>query len=184
MIQDINVNIDYDKLVSDFYDLDIDNLLKDEPFQIAVQCRKETKKASQLYESCGSLIFDWKEYEKNPVGRIPLRKDKLKEQDFTETCDLFENTYIDTVIKTIKQQHNVVRGRFMLMKHKTCLTMHVDKTKRIHIPIYTNKDCMMIINDNICRMPYGKTYLVDTTVPHTALNASKDPRVHLVFCLA
>ena len=184
MIQDINVNIDYDKLVKDFYDLDIDNLLKDEPFQIAVQCRKDTEKATQLYESCGSLIFDWKEYEKNPVGRIPLRKDKLKEQDFTETCDLFGNTYIDTVIQTIKQQHNVVRGRFMLMKHKTCLTMHVDKTKRIHIPIYTNKDCMMIINDNICRMPYGKTYLVDTTVPHTALNASKDPRVHLVFCLA
>ena len=43
---------------------------------------------------------------------------------------------------------------------------------------------MMIINDKVCRMPFGKTYLVDTTIPHTALNASKDPRVDLVFCLA
>jgi hypothetical protein len=115
MIQDIDINIDYEKLVKSFYDLDIDNLLNVEPFQVATQCRKETEKASQLYESCGSLIFDWKEYEKNPVGRIPLRKDKLKEQDFTETCDMFKNTYIDTVIQCIKQQHNVVRGRFMLM---------------------------------------------------------------------
>lgn len=184
MIQELDIFVNHEKLVSSFYDLDIDNLLQTDPFQIAVQCRKETEKASQLHESCGSLIFDWQAYEKNPVGRIPLRKDKLKEQDFTETCDLFKDTYINTVIDRINQKYPIVRGRFMLMKHKSCLTMHVDKTKRIHIPIYTNNDCMMIIDDKICRMPFGKTYLVDTTIPHTALNASKDPRVHLVFCLA
>ena len=81
MIQDLDIFLDYEKLVESFYDLGIDELLQQEPFQIAVQCRKQTDKASQLHESCGSLIFDWKEYEKNPVGRIPLRKDKLKEQD-------------------------------------------------------------------------------------------------------
>ena len=183
MIQDLDIFLDYEKLVESFYDLGIDELLQQEPFQIAVQCRKQTDKASQLHESCGSLIFDWKEYEKNPVGRIPLRKDKLKEQDFSRICDIFKNTYIETLINSINEIHPIVRGRFMLMKHKTCLTMHVDKTKRIHIPIYTNKDCMMIINEQICKLPFGKTYLVDTTIPHTALNASKDPRVHLVFCL-
>jgi hypothetical protein len=180
----INLNIDYDRLVETFYNLDLDTLLDADPFQLAVQCREHTNKASQLYESCGSLFFDWQAYEKNPTGKMPLRKDKLKEQDFIKTCDLFQNTYIENVIDTLKSQHNIVRGRFMKMKHKTCLTMHVDKSKRIHIPIYTNNDCMMIINENIVRMPFGSTYLVDTTVPHTALNASKNSRVHLVFCIA
>lgn len=180
----IDIDIDHQKLLDCFYELNIDTMLDTDPYQIAVQCRKNTEKASQLHESCGSLFFDWQAYEKNPNGKMPLRKDKLKETDFVETCDIFKNTYIDTVIDQLKQQYPIVRGRFMKMKHKTCLTMHVDKSKRIHLPIYTNENCMMIIDNQIVRMPFGQSYYVDTTVPHTALNASKNNRVHLVFCIA
>lgn len=180
----LDLNIDYDKLLKTFNDLNIDSILDREPFQVAVQCRQDCDKASQLYESCGSLIFDWKAYEQNPVGKLPLRSKILKETEFVEICDLFKGTYIEDVIKEIKSSYPIVRGRFMKMKHKTCLTMHTDKSKRIHIPIYTNNDCMMIVNDEIIKLPYGNTYFVDTTVPHTALNASKDSRVHLVFCIS
>lgn len=180
----LDFNINYDSLLECFYNLDIDNMLDKDPFQLAVQCRKNNlDKTSQLYESCGSLFFDWQAYERNPSGKMPLRKDKFKETDFSETCDIFKGTYIESVIDTIKQQYPIVRGRFMKMMHKTCLTMHTDKSKRIHIPIYTNKNCLMIVNGEIIHMPFANTYLVDTTVPHTALNASKDSRVHLVFCI-
>lgn len=180
----LDLKIDYDKLLQTFIDLDIDNILDKEPFQVAVQCRKDCDMASQLYESCGSLIFDWKSYEQNPVGKLPLRSTIFKETDFTETCNIFVGTYIDDAINILKEQFPIVRGRFMKMKHKTCLTMHKDKSKRIHIPIYTNKDCMMILDNNIVSLPFGSAYLVDTTVPHTAINASKDSRVHLVFCIS
>lgn len=185
MIKNLDVNIDYNKLYQEYVNLDIDNLLSSNYNlkQIAVQCRQDAPKESQLTESCGSLHIDWIEYEKNPVGKLPLRKKIYKENQFDKICDLFVNTEFEKLIQQISLQYKVVRGRFMLLQHKTCLTYHKDSSKRIHIPIYTNENCMMIINDIVYRMPFGNTYLVDTTVPHTALNASKDPRVHLVFCL-
>lgn len=183
-VEELNFTIDYNTLLKTFKNLNIDDLLDKEPFQVSVQCRQNSDKASQLYEGCGSLIFDWIKYEENPIGKLPLRQETLKEKDFIETCDLFKNTYIEEVINTIKKQYPIVRGRFMKMKHKTCLSMHTDASKRIHIPIYTNENCMMIVNNTIVNLPYGKTYLVDTTYPHTAINASKDSRVHLVFCIS
>jgi hypothetical protein len=183
-VNELDFDIDYNKLFTTFLDLGLDNILDIEPFQVAVQCRSGSDKASQLHESCGSLVFDWKKYEQNPTGKLPLKDHLLKETDFTETCDLFKNTYIETVIDQIKNKFPIVRGRFMKMKHKTCLSMHSDKSKRIHIPIYTNENCMMIVDSNIVKLPFGKTYLVDTTYPHTAINASKDSRVHLDFCIS
>ena len=41
----------------------------------------------------------------------------------------------------------------------------------------------MVIDDKVCRIPYGGVYKVDTTKVHTAINASKILRTHLVFCL-
>tara|TARA_R100000030_G_scaffold75431_1_gene58536 strand:- start:452 stop:703 length:252 start_codon:yes stop_codon:yes gene_type:complete len=41
----------------------------------------------------------------------------------------------------------------------------------------------MVIDDKVHRLPFGSTYSVDTTKKHTALNASKLLRTHLVFCL-
>jgi|TARA_B110000503_G_scaffold101559_1_gene151738 hypothetical protein len=180
----VDIDIDYTLLVEDFYKLNLDELLNQDPFQLAVQCRSNTNKASQLYESCGSLIFDWQEYEKNPIGKLPLRKQIFKESEFVEVCDIFKDTYIKTVVNLLKERYPIVRGRFMKMKHKTCLSMHSDSSPRIHVPIYTNPGCMMIVNDTIVRMPINNTYFVDTTVPHTALNASKNDRVHMVFCIS
>jgi len=191
MLKEIDIDLDYDKIVEEYYKLDIDYMLKGEHNnlkQVALQCRKETALDEQLTESCGSLYFDWIAYEKNPVGPIPIRKtDKdgypaLKEKDFDVTCDIFKNTIFDELIQKLKDKNiQVTRGRFMLMLHKQCLTVHKDPSPRLHIPIYTNENCMMIFGEKVIKLPFGKTYYVDTTIPHTALNASKDPRVHLIF---
>lgn len=61
--------------------------------------------------------------------------------------------------------------------------MHVDETPRLHIPIITNPDSFMIIDDQICRFPFGKAYIANTLLPHTAVNAGKKDRTHLVFCV-
>jgi len=190
MLKEIDIDLDYDKIVEAYYALNIDDMLKtnNNLKQLAIQCRTETTDSDQLYESCGSLYFDWVAYEKNPVGPVPIRKTDadgypaLKEKDFNVTCDMFKDTIFDEIIQKLKDKNiNVTRGRFMYMLHKTCLTMHKDPSPRVHIPIYTNENCMMLFNDKAVRLPFGGTYYVDTTIPHTALNASKDPRVHLIF---
>jgi len=184
MFKTIDVEINHEKVLEEYNSLGVEKLITEANHlkQIAVQCRSVTKTNDQLYESCGSLVFDWTKYDK--TGELPLRTDKIEETDITVTCDFFKNTYIEEIINNLTQYgYNVYRGRFMKSLHKTCLTYHTDPTPRLHIPIYTNENCMMIVDDQVIRLPFGSTYVVDTRLPHTALNASKHSRVHLVFCV-
>jgi len=178
-----NINIDYKKLVTVFNELNVIELLEKNTRQIAVQCRKDLVGDLQLVESCQSLLYDWDKFDSKIHSEPPIRDKILDEKIFTETCDIFKDTYIEYVISLLKQQYNVYRGRFMMLKYKTCLSMHNDLTHRLHIPIITSPDCFMVVNDLVCRLPFGGTYIVDTTLPHTAINAGKKDRVHLVFCL-
>lgn len=185
MFKTIDIDIDYNLLLNEFYSLDIDTLLnKTSVNQISLHCRENTPLDKQLSEGCGSLYYDWEEYDKNPGGDLPLRNPILQEEDFTVLSNLFVGTYFETVIKHIAEAgYHAYRGRFMKSLHKTCLTIHKDLTPRLHIPIYTNENCVMIVDDKVIRLPFGQTYVVDTRLPHTAINASKNSRVHLVFCV-
>jgi len=98
-----------------------------------------------------------------------------KETDFNTF--IFDLPYINSILLDLK----MYRTRVMNLKSKTCYTYHRDITKRIHIPIETNKDCFMIVNKEVKHYPAdGNYYIVDTTQYHTALNASNQDRVHLV----
>jgi len=94
---------------------------------------------------------------------------------------LFEKLeYTNKIIKDLR----IVRTRVMKMKPKTCYTYHRDWTKRLHIPLITNENCMFIIDDEVKRYPAdGNYYIVDTTKMHTAINASFEERIHIVGCL-
>ena len=99
-----------------------------------------------------------------------------------EYCNfLFKQlTYTNMLI----DKFNMVRTRVMRMHPKTCYTYHKDHTKRLHIPLITNENCMFIIDDKIHRYPAdGNYYVVDTTKKHTAVNASFEERIHIVGCL-
>ena len=79
---------------------------------------------------------------------------------------------------------NMCRTRVMRMSRKSCYSYHYDRTKRIHIPLVTNKNCFMVIEDEIFRYPAdGNYYIVDTTKMHTFVNASKEERIHIVGCI-
>ena len=87
------------------------------------------------------------------------------------------------IINRIMEKYGMVRTRIMQSQPKTCLTVHRDLTKRIHIPIITNPDCFMMIDGRVYTLQVGKVYLTNTTLFHTAVNASKKARVHIVGCV-
>ena len=90
---------------------------------------------------------------------------------------IFDIPYINSIIKDL----NLYRTRVMNMKSKSCYTIHRDWTKRIHIPVITNEHCFLIVNNEIKHYPAdGNHYLVDTTQLHTAVNASRENRIHIV----
>ena len=71
----------------------------------------------------------------------------------------------------------------MISLPKTCLTLHFDASPRIHIPVITNPDCIMIIDNVVYHLPAGKMYWTDTTKSHTAVNASREIRSHIIGCI-
>ena len=125
--------------------------------QIALQ---GTKDNLDPFYACGAEIF-------NNTGK--------REHEFN--TPIFDMPYINSIIKDLK----MYRTRVMILKPKTCYTSHQDTTKRIHIPLVTNDKCFFIINSQVKHYPAdGNYYVVDTTQMHTALNASKEDRIHII----
>ena len=63
---------------------------------------------------------------------------------------------------------------------KTCLSWHEDQTPRLHYPIKTQSGCFMVIENESKHLKQNQWYWTNTTVPHTAFNGSKQPRLHLI----
>lgn len=113
-----------------------------------------------------------------------------KQEDFDANMDFIAETYTEQVIaemtNDIKKEYllNVGRVRFLALGPKECLTYHtdIDSETRFHIPIQTNKGAMFVINYEVVTMlAPGEVYLLDVQKPHTAINASREQRVHMVF---
>jgi hypothetical protein len=181
MIRQIDIDIDYEKLLCTVLKLDIINMLQENP-QLAVHRRVDTLPSDQLSEGCNSLIYNWDNYDPAIHKELPKRINILNEKDFNITCDLFKDTYIETVTNILNELHGVYRGRLMTLRHKTCLSTHTDETYRIHIPLITNPYCFMVIEDTVYKMTTNASYIVNTMVDHTAVNSGRTDRLHLVFC--
>lgn len=109
----------------------------------------------------------------------------IANKNFTELNKFLSGQYIEEVYTSIKNDYPIGRVRVMLLTGQKCFSIHADVTKRIHIPIETNDQCMMIIEDEVKRMPAdGRAWLTNTTKPHTALNGNLIfNRIHLLFDL-
>ena len=128
-----------------------------------------------------SLIYDWdRATEVNGKLDVPLRDNPLDESDFTELCSQFKNTVWETVYRELESRYHIGRVRLMRSKPKTCLSWHCDTSKRIHLPIRTQPGCMMVIQDEVLHLEQGQWYMTNTLPEHTAFNASKADRIHLV----
>jgi len=181
-VTELNISIDHNRLQNEYKLLEIDKLLFNSVNnQIAVQCRPNCNEDDQLYQGTGSLMYDWSNLDNE--GNPTKLEERFKQFEFTEICKYFKGTYIEDIINIVNEKYIVHRTRFMTSKPKTCLSTHSDPTRRIHIPIYTNKDCYMVFTDKVYRLLCGKVYLADTTETHTAINASASLRTHMVMCI-
>ena len=184
ILDKIDINIDYDRLRKEMYDLNVDQFLIENEGQMSVQTIPGTPVDKQPLSGTLSLQVDWDSHDASDPNSKPKKRDVvLEEKDFTEVCDFLKGTYTEEVINMLTQEYKVVRGRYMMMNWKSCLTHHIDQTPRIHLPLVTNKDCFMIIDGKLVHLEQDITWLADTTLMHTALNSGRHLRFHIVFCL-
>lgn len=183
IVEALDFDLDLERLQKEYQELDIDNLLMKSPNnQLAVQTTDDCPVEKQLNYGTGSLLYDWSNLDEH--GNPTKIENKRKQFEFTKISDHFKGSYFDEIISEISERYFPIhRSRFMMSKPKSCLSTHKDVTRRVHIPIYTNEDCYMVFTDQVCRLPYGKIYVADTTVPHTAVNASNQLRTHFVMCV-
>lgn len=112
---------------------------------------------------------------KQSIGRV----DRLQYPETYFKYSLWQTPTINSIM----EKYGMKRTRIMKSDPKTCLTLHNDLTKRIHIPLITNDKCFMAIEDRNYYLEPGKIYLTNTTLRHTAVNASETYRVHIVGCI-
>jgi len=123
----------------------------------------------------------WEEGTGSAIGAGKL----INTKDFTVLNERLRGTYIEEVHNVLAKDYNFGRMRLMKLTGRKCMSLHTDMEKRIHIPITTNENCLMIVDDEVIHMPAdGNAYLVNTIKRHTALNSNKDfDRIHLMFDL-
>jgi hypothetical protein len=51
---------------------------------------------------------------------------------------------------------------------------------RLHIPLISNNDSFLVVDDKLWRLPVGNVYLINTSLRHTAMNCGLTRRIHLV----
>jgi hypothetical protein len=91
---------------------------------------------------------------------------------------LLEKLYEKLTEKALRQ--------ILIAKHPAGLkvNIHTDSAaKKIHIPLYTNKDATFVFGENGERsyqMEVGKIYIINPLVPHGTINDGNTDRVHLL----
>ena len=100
---------------------------------------------------------------------------------FDQIHPLLKDSVIDHLLSNLP--FTIWRLRLMAMQPNTSYSWHSDPTPRIHIPIFTNEDCLFSFPDQgiITNLKAnGSIYWTDTTKTHSFLNKSTSIRIHLV----
>ncbi len=137
-------------------------------------------------KGCGSLMYDWSTSARiiDQFGneRIEVKPYDVpyNESDFSMLCSQFKNTLFEDVYNTLASKYKLGRVRIMKSKTKTCLSWHTDDSIRVHYPIKTQDGCFMIIENEVQHLSKFTWWETNTILPHTAMNASNEDRIHLV----
>jgi len=147
------------------------------------------EKPNDMYLGINSLWYDWskmyKELDKagNEKIFVPPHDNPLDEDDFTYFIDAFKGTLFENAYNEVSKHYEVGRVRLMKNNPGTCMSWHYDPTSRIHYPLKTQIGCKMIIEDEVMELPKHEWWWTDTSKYHTALNGSRETRIHLVFVI-
>jgi hypothetical protein len=151
---------------------------------------------ARLTEEVSQLIHEIKP-EKNQIScqMLTIGSENWEESigSLTDLADQDEFSYKHipkklqgSVLEKLINDFNGFRTRIMIMSPRKCYSVHSDPSKRIHIPIVTNDQCWMVWpQENYChRLLEGRSYLTDTTKPHTFFNGHSDlNRIHIVMSI-
>lgn len=136
--------------------------------------------------SHGSLVVDLSKTKDEimPDGSrklIPVYYDTpIAEESFSSISNIFKDTIFSEMAQKLQSRYRLGRFRVMIQPRSHCLSWHVDAQPRIHYPLKTQKGCFMIVNGEMRHLEVGNCYKVDTRQYHTAVNASRENRIHLV----
>ena len=117
-------------------------------------------------------------------GNEVSRDVKVEENKYTQFVKDFKNTYFKEVYDKIKKKYKLGRVRLLLKEPRSTLSWHRDPEPRLHIPIYTNLGCIMVIDNVAHHMPAdGSVWITNNIKYHNAFNGGEENRVHLVACV-
>ena len=117
-------------------------------------------------------------------GSEKQRDKVIDESKYTEFVDDFKNTYFKKVYDELSKHYKLGRVRLLLKEPRSTLSWHRDPEPRLHIPIYTNPGCLMVIDKIAHHMPAdGSVWVTNNLKYHNAFNGGEENRVHLVACV-
>ena len=117
-------------------------------------------------------------------GKEFSRDVTIEESEYSEFINDFKNTYFEEVYDELKKRYKLGRVRLLLKEPRSTLSWHRDPEPRLHIPIYTNPGCLMVIDKVAHHMPAdGSVWVTNNIKYHNAFNGGEENRVHLVACV-
>ncbi|WP_428262326.1 aspartyl/asparaginyl beta-hydroxylase domain-containing protein [Haliangium sp.] len=63
-------------------------------------------------------------------------------------------------------------------------THHWDEHHRVHLPLVTNPEARLCVSGGFVHLPAGSLWAFNNSVPHGAINAGAEARIHLMIDLA
>ena len=117
-------------------------------------------------------------------GKEVSRDVTIDESEYSEFINDYKNTYFEEVYAELKKRYKLGRVRLLLKEPRSTLSWHRDPEPRLHIPIYTNPGCLMVIDKVAHHMPAdGSVWVTNNIKYHNAFNGGEENRVHLVACI-
>ena len=117
-------------------------------------------------------------------GKEFSRDVTIDESEYSEFINNYKNTYFEEVYAELKKRYKLGRVRLLLKEPRSTLSWHRDPEPRLHIPIYTNPGCLMVIDKVAHHMPAdGSVWVTNNIKYHNAFNGGEENRVHLVACV-
>ena len=117
-------------------------------------------------------------------GKEFSRDVTIDESDYSEFINDYKNTYFEEIYAELKKRYKLGRVRLLLKEPRSTLSWHRDPEPRLHIPIYTNPGCLMVIDKVAHHMPAdGSVWVTNNIKYHNAFNGGEENRVHLVACV-
>ena len=117
-------------------------------------------------------------------GQETQRDVTIDESKYTKFVEDFKNTYFKEVYDELSKHYKLGRVRLLLKEPRSTLSWHRDPEPRLHIPIYTNPGCLMVIDKIAHHMPAdGSVWVTNNIKYHNAFNGGEENRVHLVACV-